>query len=94
MASVIAGGLSPLIPAELLRRTGGPTAIALYIIGVSVIMRYLFTWHRKQLTKTFTPEPVRFASKRNSMDEYGIGLHAMTTLFGRNNPKAKARLFP
>ena len=37
MASVVAGGLSPLIATELLRRTGSSTPIALYIIGVSVI---------------------------------------------------------
>ena len=37
MASVIAGGLSPLIATELLRRTGSSTPIALYIIGVSLI---------------------------------------------------------
>ena len=37
MASVIAGGLSPLIATELLRRTGSSTPIALYIIGVAFI---------------------------------------------------------
>jgi hypothetical protein len=37
MASVIAGGLSPLIATELLRRTGSSTPIALYIIGVALI---------------------------------------------------------
>lgn len=37
LSSVIAGGLSPLIAVELLRRTGGSWAIALYIIGVATI---------------------------------------------------------
>jgi MFS transporter, MHS family, shikimate and dehydroshikimate transport protein len=37
LASVIAGGLSPLIATSLLRRTGGSFYIAVYVIGLAVI---------------------------------------------------------
>ena len=37
LSSVLAGGLSPLIATELLRRTGSSWPIAIYIIGISLI---------------------------------------------------------
>jgi MFS family permease len=37
LSSVVAGGLSPLIATELLRRTGSSWPIAVYIIGVSMV---------------------------------------------------------
>jgi hypothetical protein len=37
MASVIAGGLSPLIATALLRRTGTSTPIAWYIMGLAAV---------------------------------------------------------
>lgn len=37
LASVIAGGLSPLIATSLLRRTGGSFYIALYVVGLAVV---------------------------------------------------------
>lgn len=37
LASVIAGGLSPLIATSLLRRTGGSWAISLFVIGMATV---------------------------------------------------------
>jgi metabolite-proton symporter len=37
LASVIAGGLSPLIATGLLRRTGGSWAIALFVVGMAAV---------------------------------------------------------
>lgn len=37
LSSVLAGGLSPLIATDLLRRTGGSWPIALYIIGMATV---------------------------------------------------------
>jgi MHS family shikimate/dehydroshikimate transporter-like MFS transporter len=37
LSSVLAGGLSPLIATDLLRRTGSSWPIALYIIGVAIV---------------------------------------------------------
>lgn len=37
LASVLAGGLSPLIATSLLRRTGSSTPISLYIVGLAAV---------------------------------------------------------
>src|SRR5262249_41624830 len=44
LASVIAGGLSPLIATSLLRRTGTFWPISLFIVGLGAVTRIFVLW--------------------------------------------------
>ena len=52
LASVIAGGLSPVIATSLLRRTGSSWPIALFVVGMALITTVSVYWAAETVHET------------------------------------------
>ena len=58
LASVVAGGLSPIIATDLLRRTGSSSPIALYIVGMAAVTTLSVYWAAETAHKAMTHHDV------------------------------------
>lgn len=57
LASVVAGGLSPLIATGLLKRTGSSSPVALFIIGMAAVTTVSVYWAAETAHEEIAPRP-------------------------------------